>query len=96
MDMDINYDWRFTQPAEKLVVHMKNYRHEKQIFDATLSLDARPVSGPALAGVLMRYPFQTLKVIIAIYYQALRLWLKKTPFFPHPDKLEAPDPVRKS
>jgi hypothetical protein len=23
----------------------------------------------------------------------MRLWLKKTPFYPHPDKKETPDPV---
>jgi len=28
----------------------------------------------------------TGKVLAAIYWQALRLWLKRTPFFTHPDK----------
>jgi DUF1365 family protein len=95
MDMNLDYDWRFSLPAEKLVVHMKNYREDRQLFDATLSLQQRPFTAANLAGVLIRYPMMTVKIIAAIYYQALRLWLKKVPFFPHPDKMEAPNPVRR-
>jgi DUF1365 family protein len=96
MDMNIDYDWRFTVPDAKLLVHMKNYREGEPLFDATLSLRERPVNGVNLAGVLIAYPFMTAKIILAIYYQALRLWLKKVPFYPHPDKQEAPNPVRRS
>jgi DUF1365 family protein len=28
----------------------------------------------------------TLKVIVAIHWQALRLWLKRVPVYDHPDK----------
>jgi DUF1365 family protein len=95
MDMNIDYDWRFTLPAETLVVHMKNYQQGEQLFNATLSLRQQPFTAMNLAGVLIRYPLMTTKMIVAIYYQALRLWLKKVPFFPHPATLEAPDPVKR-
>jgi DUF1365 family protein len=49
-----------------------------------------------LSAALLRYPFMTLKVVGAIYYQALRLWLKKVPFHPHPEKKEAPQAVKTS
>lgn len=95
MDMNIDYDWRFSLPSERLVVHMKNYRQGKPLFDATLSLKQRPCTAGNLANVLVRYPLITIRIVAAIYYQALRLWLKRTPFFPHPDKPEAPNTVRK-
>ena len=56
---------------------MTNYQEGRQLFDASLVLEEQPITGPALAGVLLYYPFMTVKIITAIYYQALRLWLKK-------------------
>ena len=53
-------------------------------FDATLSLHRRALDGPALARVLWRYPLMSAQVIGAIHWQALRLWIKRTPFHSHP------------
>jgi DUF1365 family protein len=94
MPMDIDYDWRFSTPGERLNVHMENFRAGDKVFDATLALDRRPISSRTLTLVLVRHPMMTLKVIAAIYFEALRLWLKKTPFHPHPDPEEAPQKAR--
>lgn len=90
MEMNLGYDWRFSQPKEKLTVHMENLKDSKKIFDATLVLERRALNGRSLAIALVTYPLMTVKVIAAIHFQALRLWLKRVPFFVHPDKKEAP------
>jgi uncharacterized protein len=87
MPMDIDYDWRFNEPAESLLVHMQNLRDGQVVFDATLNLHREPVSGGALARALVSFPLVTIKVAVLIYWQALKLLLKRVPFFTHPDKL---------
>ena len=48
----------------------------------------RPLDGPNLARVLWRYPLMTAQVIAGIHWQALRLWLKRTPVHDHPSTRE--------
>lgn len=93
MAMNMTYDWRFSEPAERLMVHMNTLQEEAKLFDATLTLQRRPLSSRNLAQVLLCYPAMTAKVVAAIYMQALRLWIKRCPFYVHPKKqpsLEAP------
>ncbi len=86
MEMDVDYDWRFRQPGEQLTVHMENARDGHKIFDATLVLQRREISGGALARVLATFPLITVKVVAGIYWEALKLWLKGVPVQDHPDK----------
>lgn len=93
MQMEMQYDWRFSLPDESLSVHMENHQDDKKIFDATLRLKKRNISSRNLAFALIQFPMVTMKVVAAIYYQALLLWLKKIPFVNHP-KEEAPETVK--
>jgi DUF1365 family protein len=82
--MDMRYHWRSNVPGERLVLHLENSCDNSKVFDATLSLQRESISAAALTGHLVRYPFMTAKVAAAIYWQALRLWLKGVPYHPHP------------
>jgi DUF1365 family protein len=86
MEMDVAYDWRFNAPGEALTVHMENAREGRKIFDATLVLQREEITAASLARALAGYPLMTVRVVAAIYWQALKLWAKGAPLHDHPAK----------
>lgn len=86
MPMDVDYSWLLSKPAEQLAVSMTNKKDGEKIFNAAMTLGRTPITSGSLASVLLRFPFQSAKIIISIYWQALRLWLKKVPLYAHPKK----------
>ncbi len=82
--MDMDYEWIFTPPEERLIVHMNTQIHGQPSFDATLELERRPWAANELVRTLCAFPFMTVRVMAAIHWQALRLWLKGIPFYTHP------------
>lgn len=86
LDMGLDYDWHFMEPGETLSVFMIAFEKGERIFDAGLSLRKKPLTSRTLAAALASHSFMSGKVVAGIYWQALRLWLKRVPFFTHPSK----------
>lgn len=53
-------------------------------FDVTMNLIRCEMNQRNLNRFLLKHPCMTAKVVLAIYWQALRLWWKKSPFYSHP------------
>ncbi|MBZ0268066.1 DUF1365 domain-containing protein [bacterium] len=87
MGMDIDYDWRFDTPGDRLAVHMDNLSHGQRIFDATMMLERRPITGAELSRCLVTHPLMTVQVVAQIHWQALKLWAKRAPVHAHPRDL---------
>lgn len=92
MAMAHSYSWRFDVPGDDLRVHMDvlpcdfHASPAPRQFDATLVLRRRPINTRSLAAALLHFPFMTLRVVLAIHWQALLLWLRGNPVHDHPDK----------
>lgn len=85
MPMDIEYAWRFSLGIERITIHMDLFQQSHKLFDATLRLTLRPVNASALNLLPLKYALMCHRVLWRIYWNAFRLWLKRTPFFAHPD-----------
>lgn len=94
MGMDQEYVWTFTQPEESLTVFMENWEDGLKKFDATLKLHSVELTENVLRRHLWTAPFTSIAVIVRIYLQALRLWVKRCPTFTHPKKLRRKDVMK--
>ena len=92
MDMDFDYHWRLNEPGEQLKVYLANHRAGERVFAADMVLHRRPLTRSQVVRSWLRYPWMTGQVVFAIYYQALRLWMKKCPYYPHPQTRPATPP----
>lgn len=84
MSMNLAYDFALTVPGDQFVAHMRTLEGSQAFFDATLALEHEPWTSRTLAKALARHPWMTAKVITAIHWEALRLFVKGVPVFTHP------------
>jgi len=87
MPMDLCYHWRSTPPAQQLGLHMSLTKDDTQVFHAALQLQRQPLDARAMQRLLWRHPLMTVEVGIGIYWQALKLWLKRVALHSHPRHL---------
>jgi len=80
---ELEYRMRFNPPGRRIGVHMEDWQGEQKLFDATLGLEREALSRGALHSYLLAFPWMTAKTLLAIYWQAARLLLKRTPIFTH-------------
>ncbi len=82
--MDLEYHWAGKTPDKDLLVHIDVHQHQQSVFDATLTLKREAMTSQAMNSILWRYPLMTSKVVLGIYWQALKLFIKRIPFYGSP------------
>ncbi len=85
MTLDMKYLWKVTPPGQHALIHIENHQ-ERKVFDATLALKKRELVASQLSKTIAAIPWMTMKIVAGIYWQALRLLIKRVPFVTHPGK----------
>lgn len=94
LPMDMDYDWRFGLEPETFSVHMRVTRGGQDHFSAGMNLALQPLSPAAMNRLPLTFPLLAAKVAGGIYWQALKLYVKRIPFHDHPRELERADDGR--
>lgn len=76
MDMDQRYAFDLDRPGEALSVGIRNLDADGLILSASFKGARREMTDRALISAFFRYPLMTLKVIVAIHWEAARLFAK--------------------
>lgn len=86
LPMQLGYDWRFRFEQKRIGIHMLVMEGDSHYLSAGMKLNLEPLSPRLMRRMPLRFPLMTARVVAAIYWQALRLWIKRVPFHTHPDK----------
>jgi uncharacterized protein len=80
-DVDVAFDFRLRTPDQGLAIRIDDYDGEDRTLASALNGRRRPLTPGRLAWLSFKYPLITLKVIALIHVHALRLRLKRVPWF---------------
>ena len=98
--MDARYRIRTASPDDNLAVLIRESDDQGEFLVATLTGERREMTDAALIRQFLRVPFMSLKVIVAIHWQAIRLMLRGVKYTNRPEPPEEdvstpPHPARK-
>lgn len=79
-----HYRFTLSEPGETLRVLIHETRGGVPILDATLAGERQALTDRALWGQVLRMPLMTLKVVVAIHWEALKIWLRGARYVPKP------------
>lgn len=84
MDMNMDYHWKVHAPDQFLKLNIESITDNKKMFNASMQLKRIEINSKHLASTLINFPLMTIKVVAAIHFEALKLWLKGIQYIPHP------------
>lgn len=79
-----DYEFRFNAPSDSLDIGIVWINENRRSMIAVQRMQRMPVNDYELLKVLLAYPFMTIKVVAAIHWQALKLWVRGARFYRKP------------
>lgn len=87
--MALNYQFRILAPHDKVAAVVIARDAQRPVLVASLTGQRVPITDRALLALLLRVPFLTIKVIVAIHWHALRMWMSGFVFHPQAATVKA-------
>ncbi len=80
------YRWQITPPGKRVRIGIAVHDPRGLVFQAGLDLARQPFNSATAGRQLLRKPVMTAAIVLAIHWQALRLYAKGVPYVPYPKK----------
>ncbi|TPH12084.1 DUF1365 domain-containing protein [Litorilituus lipolyticus] len=85
MDLNMRYHWRVKPPetSNNLFIKIENHKthgDKSKVFTAGLAMEAKPLTAKNIFKTWCRLPVMTMKIVTSIYWQAIKLFVKRIPF----------------
>lgn len=81
--MDMQYHWSVKTPDEDLNLKLSCFKQQRH-FTAALNMTKKSLNSKTLLRVILSIPSMTIKTVFGIYWQALKLFIKRVPFYGYP------------
>ena len=92
---DATYYFRLYPPGEKLIVQIQEYEGAEKVLVASQIGERKPLTDRRLSRLLITHPLMTARVIIAIHWQAFRIWRRGVKFHSHKPAEILHDPLQR-
>lgn len=90
MGMEMDYDFLGHAPGDLLDLTINGVDAEGLLITATMLAERRPLEDRDLLSAAVALPLMTLKVMVAIHWEALKLWIKGVGLTHQPQRAQEP------
>jgi len=79
--VDLSFDFDLYEPSHVFAVCIDDYNEKSRVLESTMAGPRRSMTDSRLLVWLLKYPLLTIRIISLIHIHALKLYLKKIPWF---------------
>ncbi len=84
--MDMQYHWRFSFQPDAVRLNLNLTQAGENRFRASFALKSEALTSENFCQAIKKQPMMSWHAVLGIYWQALKLFAKRIPFYSHPEQ----------